>query len=161
MINYLTLSHLLNSSVLKNIYFIWSIKRIYFLSICCSSNLVDSGIAQDVELEEMMSKATNDNECYKVAEQLIIIDIQFHSTLFEMTKNKSLIDFQYILRHLFTLHTPRIKYNYYTTNIVSHFGLLGLLRNGTPDSFRMAMRLHLETQFEKMEAILEKTVTKQ
>ena len=31
-----------------------------------------------------------------------------------------------------------------------------LLRNGTPDAFRMAMRLHLSTQFENMEANIDK-----
>ncbi len=35
-------------------------------------------------------------------------------------------------------------------NVVSHIGLYNLLRTGTPDSFRTAMRLHLNTQFENM-----------
>ena len=78
-------------------------------------------------------------------------DIEFHSVLFEMTGNKLLMDFQYILRHLFTLYSPKIKKDFHDYNVVNHNGLYKLLRIGTPDSFRTAMRLHLTTQFVNME----------
>ena len=38
--------------------------------------------------------------------------------------------------------------------------LYNLLRSGTADAFRMAMRLHLTTQFVNMESILDKTYAK-
>ena len=88
------------------------------------------------------------------------MDVQFHATLFEMTGNKSLMDFQYILRHLFTLYFPKIKKDFHERNIISHVDLYNLLRSGTADAFRMAMRLHLTTQFVNMESILDKTYAK-
>ena len=121
---------------------------------------MDGIIAREVALEKQMNEAVNDMQRYEVAKQLTEVDILFHSKLFEMTGNKSLMDFQYILRHLFTLYFPKIKTDYHQRNVVSHVGLFNLLRTGTPDAFRMAMRLHLSTQFENMELILDHTSNK-
>lgn len=117
---------------------------------------IDEIIALEVELEELMNKTDDDQKRFSIAEQLTQVDIRFHSALYEMTGNKSLMDFQHLLRHLFRLYTPRVKRDYHTRAIVSHVGLYNLLRNGTPDAFRMAMRLHLKTQFDNMESILDK-----
>lgn len=117
---------------------------------------LDRIIAREVELDELMAREQDDEACLKIAETLIEVDIKFHSTLYEMTGNKSLMDFQYLLRHIFMLYMPRLKRDYHTATIVSHVGLFNLLCNGTADSFRMAMRLHLKTQFENMEKILDK-----
>ena len=121
---------------------------------------LDSLVAREVELEEQLNKTEDEQASQEIAEELRNIDIAFHKALFEMTGNASLIDFQYILRHLFTLYRPRVKKDYHTHTIVSHVGLFNLLRNGTPDAFRMAMRLHLKRQFDTMEQILEKTIEK-
>ena len=99
-------------------------------------------------------------EAREIAEKLRDVDIQFHSTLFETTANKSLMDFQYLLRHLFSLYAPRAKKDFHSHTIVTHVGLFNLLRNGTADAFRMAMRLHLKTQFENMEVLVDKAETK-
>ncbi|MBQ8421193.1 MAG: FadR family transcriptional regulator [Bacteroidales bacterium] len=123
-------------------------------------NRLDGIVAEEVELEKEMTLAGTDTEKYSIAKKLTDIDIRFHSTLFEMTGNKSLMDFQYILRHLFTLYLPKIKTDYHSRTIVSHVSLFNLLRTGTADAFRMAMRLHLKTQFDNMEAILERTCSK-
>lgn len=120
---------------------------------------IEGIIAREVELEELMNMAEDDDERYKIAEQLTLVDIRFHGALYEMTGNKSLMDFQHLLRHLFKLYTPHIKRDYHTRTIVSHVGLYNLLCNGTADAFRMAMRLHLKTQFDRMESILDKTKT--
>lgn len=116
---------------------------------------LDKVIAKQVELEGRMSRAKNDDERLEVARLLTDVDVRFHGALFEMTGNKSLIDFQYILRHLFTLYFPQIKNDYHERNVISHVGLFNLLRTGTPDAFRMAMRLHLSTQMRTMEDILD------
>lgn len=122
---------------------------------------LDKIIAEQVELEEKMAQAENDVERYQIAKLLTNVDIRFHGTLFEMTGNKSLMDFQYILRHLFTLYFPQIRNDYHEKNVISHVGLFNLLRNGTPDAFRMAMRLHLSTQMNTMETILNQVAHKQ
>ena len=110
------------------------------------------------KLEEIRTE--DDDEAREIAEKLRDVDIQFHSTLFETTANKSLMDFQYLLRHLFSLYAPRAKKDFHSHTIVTHVGLFNLLRNGTADAFRMAMRLHLKTQFENMEVLVDKAVTK-
>lgn len=117
-------------------------------------------VSREVELEVQLNRTENDAEAYEIAEKLRDVDIQFHSTLFEMTRNKSLMDFQYLLRHLFSLYAPRVKKDFHSHTIVTHVGLFNLLCNGTPDAFRMAMRLHLKTQFENMEVLVEKAVAK-
>lgn len=120
---------------------------------------LDMIVAEEVKLEKEMSATNDEAQKYCIAKKLTDVDIRFHSKLFEMTGNKSLIDFQYILRHLFTLYYPKIKTDYHSRTIVSHVSLFNLLRTGTPDAFRMGMRLHLKTQFDNMSSILDNTNT--
>lgn len=117
---------------------------------------LDAIVAEEVKLNDEMAVAENDEQRYEIARKLTAVDIRFHSKLFEMTGNKSLMDFQYILRHLFTLYYPKIRNDYHTLTIVSHVSLFNILRTGTADAFRMGMRLHLKTQFDNMEMILNK-----
>jgi len=117
-------------------------------------------VAEEVLLNQKMSEAGDESERYSIAEQLTEIDIRFHATLFEISGNKSLMDFQYILRHLFTLYFPKIERDFHEQNVISHVDLYNLLRSGNADAFRMAMRLHLSTQFANMESILDKTYNK-
>ena len=118
---------------------------------------LDRIVAEEVSLSNEMATADDMDQRYAIAKQLTDVDVRFHSKLFEMTGNKSLIDFQYILRHLFTLYYPKIRTDYHSRTLVSHVSLYNILRTSTPDAFRMGMRLHLKTQFDNMESILEKT----
>lgn len=77
-----------------------------------------------------------------ISNKLAKIDVEFHALLMEMTGNKSLIDFLGVLRHLFSLYPPKEKE--YGTEAMSHQGLYYILRTGTADEFRMAMRIHLD-----------------
>lgn len=121
---------------------------------------LDAIVGEEVVLWDDMAHAESDDERYEVAAKLTDVDIGFHSKLFEMTGNKSLMDFQYILRHLFTLYYPKLKIDWHTRTLVSHVSLFNILRTGTADAFRMGMRLHLKTQFDDMEKILDKTFNK-
>ena len=114
-------------------------------------------VAKEAALEEEMHKAGTDEERFEVAKRLTELDFQFHTKLFEITGNKSLIDFQHILRHLFTLYRPKIKKDFHERNIISHIDLFNVLRTGTPDSFRMAIRLHLDSQIRDMESNIDST----
>ena len=118
---------------------------------------LDSIVAEEVELNQEMTTATDIDAQFEIARKLTDVDVRFHSKLFEMTGNKSLIDFQYILRHLFTLYFPKVKTDWHSRTLVSHVSLCNILRTSTPDAFRMGMRLHLKTQFDNMESILDKT----
>ncbi len=118
---------------------------------------LDEIVSEEVKLDNQMSQAANDEDRYAIARNLTEIDIKFHTKLFEMTGNKSLSDFQYILRHLFALYYPKIRKDYHSRTLVSHVSLFNILRTGTADAFRMGMRLHLKTQFDNMESILRDT----
>lgn len=117
---------------------------------------MDSLMQKQHEIENILVKTDSDHQKMELAEKLTEIDVKFHGLLFEMTGNQSLIDFQYILRHLFTLYFPAIKNDFRKQNVISHIGLYNLLRNGNPESFRTAMRLHLSTQIDNMEQNLDK-----
>lgn len=119
---------------------------------------LESIVAREVELEESLMLATDDEQSRQFAEQLKDVDIQFHATLFDMTGNKSLVNFQYLLRHLFSLYRPRQKKEFHHRTIVTHVGLYNLLRDGTVDSFRTAMCLHLKTQFDRLEEAIDSAV---
>ena len=84
-------------------------------------------VACEVELERQLIRTEDDDEAREIAEKLRDVDIQFHSTLFETTANKSLMDFQYLLRHLFSLYAPRAKKDFHSHTIVTHVGLFNLL----------------------------------
>ena len=88
-------------------------------------------------------------------EESIRLDIKFHSTLYKISGNKSLIQFQQLLEPLFSIYAPR-KRNWKVKQIIQHPGLLEILRSGSPEAFRTAMRLHLNTQFESMSTIFSK-----
>ena len=85
-------------------------------------------------------------------EESIRLDIKFHSTLYKISGNKSLKQFQQLLEPLFSIYAPRQK-NWKVKQIIQHTGLLEILRSGSPEAFRTAMRLHLNTQFESMSTI--------
>jgi len=76
-------------------------------------------------------------------------EIKFHGKLYEITGNKSLIQFQSVLLPLFNyvyksgLINKPIKRKKY----VSHKGLVNILKKGDADKFRTAMRAHLENHF--------------
>lgn len=118
---------------------------------------IESIVAEEEQYEKEMTMAESIEEKFAIAKKLTDVDVRFHSMLFEMTGNDSLIDFQYLLRHLFTLYAPKIKNDFHNRTIVSHISLYNILRSGTPDAFRMGMRLHLKTQFDNMETILANT----
>jgi len=85
-------------------------------------------------------------------EEYLRMDIKFHSMLYEISGNKSLKQFQRLLEPLFSIHLPRTR-DWKVKQIIQHAGLLEILRFGTPEAFRIAMRLHLNTQFVNMSTI--------
>ncbi|MGQ7868635.1 FadR/GntR family transcriptional regulator [Sunxiuqinia sp. sy24] len=79
-------------------------------------------------------------------------EIRFHGKLYEMTRNESLITFQTILYPVFRyvydsglIDKPADNVQY-----VSHKGLVKVLKEGTADEFRNAMREHLENHFQRI-----------
>jgi GntR family transcriptional regulator, transcriptional repressor for pyruvate dehydrogenase complex len=79
-------------------------------------------------------------------------EIKFHGKLYEITRNKSLKQFQFLLLPIFNyiyksgMITKPIKIKRY----VSHKGLVEVLKNGNAEKFRTAMRAHLENHFSRI-----------
>lgn len=84
-------------------------------------------------------------------------EIAFHSKLYDITGNTTLKRFQTMLLPVFQYvhESGLLKKNIKAKRYVSHQKLVDILKKGTPDQFREAMRNHLENHFKK--AILKKT----
>lgn len=131
-----------------------SLKDLYEVRIMLEIGMADFIFMRKTEedikqLEDIVSKedATDVNDL----ETLALLDIQFHTTLYKLSGNKSLRTFQNLLNTLFTTYS-RSK-NWRNRQIISHATLVGILKKGTTDAFRTAMRLHLNTRFEDMEKL--------
>ncbi len=102
-------------------------------------------------LEEIVDRETS----AQTDEERIQCDIDFHSQLFKMTNNATFIGFQKILRPVF----KDVLENLYAykqkdwKRIVKHHELLNILKEGTPDDFRKAMREHMKPHIERLKDI--------
>lgn len=76
-------------------------------------------------------------------------DIEFHSTLYHMAGNETLYRFQGMLGFVFEYARKLTEGLEDTARVgpVSHRDLVQILRKGTPESFRKAMRKHLEPYY--------------
>lgn len=80
-------------------------------------------------------------------------EFAFHSALYKMASNQTLLRFQKLLLPVFQyvhdlqVHSENKLIPYH---IVTHHDLVMELKKGTPQTFREAMRAHLNPHFEKM-----------
>lgn len=79
-------------------------------------------------------------------------DVQFHSTLYRISGNDTILRFQNLLLPVFDYVTNSLHVRSQQENedYVSHRVLLNVLRTGTPEKFRNKMRAHLMQYFEKI-----------
>lgn len=81
-------------------------------------------------------------------------EIAFHGKLYQMSNNVTLQKFQDLLLPVFNYvylketETNPDEYHYSKGEFVSHGMLLDILKTGTPETFRNAMRRHLEPHFD-------------
>ena len=118
--------------------------------------ILDKLMLEETRIRQQRINASEDEKA-DMAEQLRDIDVRFHSVIFEMTGNKSVMDFHEVLQHLFTLYFPSNERDYHDQTVVSHVGLFNILRIGNAETFRMAMRLHLQRQMDRMDKVLNNT----
>jgi GntR family transcriptional regulator, transcriptional repressor for pyruvate dehydrogenase complex len=96
-------------------------------------------------LEDIVAKekeTTNKND-------LIQIDILFHSALYKITGNQTLIKLQKMLLPLLLYindYNSHLKVNI-PTGSVSHKDLIGILKTGDADAFRDGIKKHFEPHF--------------
>lgn len=80
-------------------------------------------------------------------------EVEFHSTLYEITGNNTLKGFQEMLLPVFGfVHSSGIlQKNIKVESFTSHKDLVEILRNGTPEEFRNGMRDHLENHYRRLD----------
>ena len=79
-------------------------------------------------------------------------DAEFHSMLYEISGNKTLLRFQKMLHPIFNLvHSGQIISKTEVKNAVIHRDLLNDLKFGTPSTFREKMSIHLKVYFDKVD----------
>lgn len=101
------------------------------------------------ELEEIVKHEPEKSQSY-----IFNIDqeVRFHSKLYKITGNETLKRFQEMLLPVFQyVHESGIlKKKIKARRYVSHQQLVKIIKKGTPDEFREAMRNHLENHFQRL-----------
>lgn len=82
-------------------------------------------------------------------------EIAFHGKLYEISQNKTLLRFQKLLLPVFEyVHLKNkaedFEYRYSSGKFVTHKMLVNNLKMGNPETFRNAMRQHLEPHFDSI-----------
>jgi len=96
-----------------------------------------------VENEEKHAKTPEDHAKY---------DIDFHGKLYQMAGNETLYRFQKMLAFVFeyAIEVTSGLDEKSRTGAISHRDLVNLLRTGDPETFRNAMRQHLEPYYKQI-----------
>ena len=97
------------------------------------------------EIVEKEEKTSNKLERLKY-------DVEFHSMLYKISGNKTILRFHKMLLPIFDYvdNGLRVPAQVENSKFVSHRVLLETLRNGTPELFRNKMRKHLIKYFDKI-----------
>lgn len=105
------------------------------------------------ELEEIVS--FEEQNIGKKSHFSLDKEIAFHGKLYQMAKNKTLQGYQGLLLPVFEyVHLKNkpedFEYRYSRGKFVTHRMLLDNIKIGTPETFRNAMRRHLEPHFDSV-----------
>jgi DNA-binding FadR family transcriptional regulator len=106
------------------------------------------------ELENIVEEEAAAN--YSKNEFSLDKEIAFHGKLYQISKNRTLQRFQDLLLPVFEYHylqeskKNKGEYQYSSGKFVNHKMLLDHLKTGTPETFRNAMRRHLEPHFDQI-----------
>jgi DNA-binding FadR family transcriptional regulator len=136
---------LLDSDTLQEIF---EMRLVLEMGICdlLFARKDDEKIAMLKEIVEKEEKSKNKSDKLK-------LDVDFHSMLYKISGNNTILRFQKILLPVFDyvynkLHVPSQIEN---KRFVSHRVLLETLKNGTPELFRSKMKMHLMNYFKIIE----------
>lgn len=104
------------------------------------------------ELEEIV--AVEEETSYEKNRFSLNREVLFHGKLYKISGNSTLIGFQNLLlpafeyKYLMDAKKTNSDYQYSSGTFVSHRMLMDNLKNGTPETFRIIMRRHLEPHFD-------------
>lgn len=131
-----------------------SIKDLYELRLMLELGMSDFIFKNKTEEDiARLQKIVEKEEVCCSSDEFRELDIRFHSVLYEITKNTSMVDFQLLLHKLFFIYNPQTPDNR-RNSLVSHYSLVEILKKGNAEMFRVAMRMHLEIQFSMEEQYL-------
>lgn len=147
-------SAILKKSLIPSILDNTTLKDIFELRMVIEIGMADSIFNHITEKD--IAELTEIVEKEPEASEAVLFDIKheilFHGKLYEITKNKTLINFQKILLPIFNyaydsglMDRPISKKKY-----VSHKGLVEILKTGNANKFRTGMRKHLENHYERL-----------
>lgn len=97
-----------------------------------------------------LENIVNREENARTEQMRLKLEIEFHTTLYQMGRNDLLLRFQELLEPFFREAVKREEINGRRKGEASHRDLLEELRSGSPDSFRKRMREHLQPHFVRL-----------
>ncbi len=133
-----------------------TLKNLYELRLILEMGMADTLFARKTqkdidELEKIVQKEES-QENYNATVFSSEHEIQFHGKLYQMSRNVTLQRFQVLLLPIFEFvyEQKELDTNYKSLDPVSHRNLLDNLKIGTPETFRTAMRRHLDPPFHRI-----------
>ena len=130
-----------------------TMKEIFELRLVLEMGIADIlFIRKTAEKIDQLEEIVEREEGMKNKVERMKIDVEFHSMLYKMSENKTILQFQKMLLPVFDyvnngLYVRRRSQN---KNYHTHRDLLGILKKGTPEQFRNGMKGHLMQYFEKV-----------
>ena len=135
-----------------------TLKNLFELRLILEMGMADVLFARKTqkdidELEKIVQKEEEENKSSTSFE--LEKEIAFHGKLYDMSNNVTLQRFHILLLPVFEFvheqqgSVPK-KYKYSQGKFISHRDLLDTIKIGTPKTFRIAMRRHLEPHFDKI-----------
>ncbi len=109
--------------------------------------------AKDIEvLRDIVEREANDPECANDIKRRLSYEVEFHSHLYTMSGNSTLLKFQSMLLPVFhfMMEQEAKLTQKPTSSHVSHRDLTDILETGNPDLFREKMRIHLSPHYKKL-----------
>lgn len=100
------------------------------------------------ELEDIVEK--EERTANKV--EKLKYDVEFHSMLYKISGNDTILRFQKLLSPIFDYvdNGLYVEKKEEASDAVSHRDLFNTLKNGTPEQFRQMMKRHLKNYFDKI-----------
>ncbi|MDT0554025.1 FadR/GntR family transcriptional regulator [Urechidicola vernalis] len=129
-----------------------TLKNLFELRLMLEMGMADSLFARKTQkgIDEL-EKIVEAGEAEGVDNSIFSLEheIQFHGKLYQMAGNVTLQRFQVLLLPVFEfVHEQQgLDENYVKGKVVTHRNLLDNLKVGNPETFRTAMRQHLDPHF--------------
>lgn len=134
-----------------------TLKNLFELRLIMEMGMADFLFEHKTEkdMEELETIVTLEEESYfNKAIFSLEKEVAFHGKLYEMSNNDTLRKFQNLLlpvfEYVYLNDTVLKEYKYSSGQFITHRMLMDNLKVGTPETFRTAMRRHLEPHFDKI-----------